>query len=74
MFDYSKLNGKIKEVFDTQELFAKAINVSTTSVNKKLNNKTLFTQTEIAKAMEVLNIEQENVSDYFFNKKVEKTQ
>lgn len=28
MFDYSKLRGKIREVFGTQEEFAKAMNIS----------------------------------------------
>ena len=36
MFDYSKLYGKIKEVFNTQEAFADAMEMSRTAVNARL--------------------------------------
>lgn len=74
MFDYSKLNGKIKEVFDTQEAFAKAMGLSAVSINKRLNNKITFTQLEILKAVKLLNIDFCDVDKYFFTEKVEKTQ
>lgn len=38
-YNYDKLKGRIKEIFDTQENFANAINISSASVNYKLNNK-----------------------------------
>lgn len=38
MFDYSKLKGKIKEVFGTQSAFAKAMGLSGVSLSSKLNN------------------------------------
>ena len=37
-FDFSKLRGKIKEVFGTQEKFAKAMGMSSVSLSAKLNN------------------------------------
>lgn len=71
-YDYSKLNGKIKEVCDTQDIFAKKMGISTTSVNNKLNNKTPFTQNEIDMAIQILNIKPEEIQAYFFTQKVEK--
>ena len=69
-FDYSKLRGKIKEVFKTQEAFAKAMGISTVSLSAKLNNTAAFTQPEINKACELLNIPVEYIAVYFFNAKV----
>ena len=37
VFDYSKLRGKIKEVFGTQAKFAKAMGMSTVTLSAKLN-------------------------------------
>lgn len=72
IYDYSKLNGKIKEVCNTQEVYANKLGLSATSVNNKLNNKTPFTQNEILKSMEILNIIPEELQQYFFTQKVEK--
>lgn len=64
IFNYSKLQGKIKERFNTQSAFAQALGISSTSLSKKLHNKTEFTQSEIKKAGYLLDIEPEL---YFFN-------
>ena len=71
IFNYSKLKGKIREVCSTQENFAKALNKTDTAINNKLNNKSYFTQSEISKAIEVLDIKPEEICEYFFNQKVE---
>jgi transcriptional regulator with XRE-family HTH domain len=65
-FDYSKLRGKIKEVFNTQAAFAKEMGMSKTSLSEKLNNKVEFTQKEIKKAIELLHIPKEEIPMYFF--------
>ncbi len=70
-YNYDKLKGKIKEVFDTQENFANAINISSTSVNYKLNNKKNFTQNEIFNSIKVLKLGKESIQEYFFTRKVE---
>lgn len=70
-YNYDKLNGKIKEVFGTQENFANAIGCSATSINYKLNNKSKFTQDEISKSVSALKILPEEISVYFFTEKVE---
>lgn len=68
--DYRKLKGKIKEVFDTQDAFAKALGLSYTSLNFKINDKRDWTVSEIMKACELLNIQLSDAHLYFFNRKV----
>lgn len=74
MFDYSKLQGKIKEKYETQERFAKLIGVSESTLSLKLNCKTEFKQCEILEACSVLGINLLEVSEYFFTQKVVKSQ
>jgi len=66
MFDYAKLRGKIKEIFDTQAAFAKEMGISNTSLSEKLNNKVEFTQKEIERAIELLQIPKDEIPIYFF--------
>lgn len=67
-FNYSKLRGKIREVFNTQEAFADALEISTTSLSEKLNNKVQFSQKEIEKAVGFLKLDKEEIPAYFFSK------
>lgn len=67
IYDYSKLNGKIVEVFKTKKKYAKAIGLSETSVIHKLNNTIEFKQSEIRKSCEVLNIDTKEIPLYFFS-------
>lgn len=69
-FDYSKLRGKIKEVFGTQSAFAKAMGLSGVTLSAKLNNTVAFTQAEINKACSLLKIPLEFIPVYFFTEKV----
>ena len=64
--DYSKLRGRIKEKFGTEKEFARALNISYATLNKKLNNIYDFSQTEIAKSVRLLMIEDKEISNYFF--------
>ena len=66
MFNYSKLKGKIKEKYDRQDLFADNLGISSVSLSAKLNNKVQFTQQEILRSCELLDIEQDEVHLYFF--------
>ena len=68
--DYKKLKLKIKEVFDTQEAFAQAMEMSYSARSQKLNNATEWKSSEIAKACELLSIPLEEVYLYFFAKKI----
>lgn len=69
-FDYSKLRGKIREVFGTQSKFAKAMGLSSVTLSAKLNNTVAFTQSEINRACELLKIPLEFIPIYFFTEKV----
>jgi len=69
-YDYSKLNGKIKEVFGTQTAFAKAMGMGYVTMSLKLNNKSEWSQDEMEAAMDLLHIPRTSVRTYFFTHKV----
>ena len=46
-YDYSKLRGRIIEKLGTIKNYAKAINLSETSISNKLSNRIAFSQDEI---------------------------
>lgn len=69
-FDYSKLRGQIRENYNTQSDFAKAMGFSSASLSAKLNSKVQFTQNEIITACSLLNIKMTEVAAYFFTSKV----
>ena len=71
---YRKLKGKITEVFELQENFAKALEIDPSSLSAKLNNKSPWKREEIEKSCELLGIPIEEVYLYFFTQKVGKTQ
>lgn len=65
-YDYSKLRGAIKEKYNTQERFAKQLNISKAMLSCKLNNHAQFTQDEIKMATKLLNIPPNEIATYFF--------
>lgn len=67
-WNYAKLRGRIKEIFGTQEAFAKAIGISSASLSQRLNNVLEFTQEEIFNSCEVLKIPLTDMMSYFFTK------
>lgn len=69
-FDFQDLKGRIKSKFERQSDFAKAIGMSPVSLSNKLNNKVPFTQSEMNKICEVLDIDKEFIPIIFFKKKV----
>ena len=71
-FDYRKLRGKIKEVFDTQANFAEAIGLSRTSLNQRLNNILEFSQSEMELSAKVLDFGLDEIPAYFFTQEVQK--
>ena len=56
-YDYSKLRGKIKEVFGRQEDFAFAMSLSPTSLSSKLNNKVEFSQEDMNMSCIIIQIQ-----------------
>lgn len=71
LYDYSKLEGKIKEKFGTNERFAKAVNLSVRSISLKLNAEREWKQSQIERACDVLSIEKTDIPMYFFTLKVQ---
>ena len=65
MGPYKKLKLKIKEVFDTQEEFAKAMNMSRTALNLRLNEGVEWRMSEIVKACELLGIPLKDAFQFF---------
>lgn len=66
MYDYSKLCGKIREIFGTQEAFAYGMGMSTTTLSNKLNNKVQWTQREMKKAVRLIGEPVSKIPAYFF--------
>lgn len=71
--DYKRLKLKIKEIFDTQEAFGEAMNMSKTALNQRLNGKVAWKGEEIAKACDLLGVDLADAYLYFFTPKVQKT-
>jgi len=74
VFSYDKLRGRIRECFKTQEAFAKALGMSRTSLNLRLNNSAEFSQNEIIKAAKLLELNTVDIDRYFFTLEVQKTE
>ncbi|WP_291650876.1 DUF739 family protein [Clostridium sp.] len=70
-FNYNRLRGRIIEKYGTQGRFAKAMGVSERTLSLKLNNKIFFSQDEITKISELLNIVSNEIQVYFFEKEVQ---
>ena len=73
-FNYSKLRGKIKEVYGTQDKFAKALGIGRVSLSQRLNNILDFSQAEIHISCNILGIKKEEIPLYFFTLKVQKNE
>lgn len=71
MYDYRKLLGRVVEVCGTQYNFAKAMNLSERTISLKMSGKVDFKQSEIDKACEILCIEKDDITDYFFTQNVQ---
>lgn len=65
-YNYSKLKGKIRERYNTQEAFASALGIGTSTLNLKLNNRAEWTQAEMSNALRLLGESLEHVDSYFF--------
>ncbi|MGF3075695.1 DUF739 family protein [Facklamia sp. P12945] len=73
LFDYSKLKGRIKEKFNTYKNLTPLIDMSESTLSRKLNGKGYFDSQEIIDLSEALSIPDEERDQYFFNVKVRKT-
>ena len=68
LFDYSKLKGRIKEKCGSQKSFAELLEISEASLTAKLNCDSYFSQGEIAKSCEILDILPDRIFLYFFRR------
>ena len=71
-FDYSKLTGRIVEKCKTKGNFAEKMGITDTTISAKLNGKSQFSQTEIIKAADILDIPSSEIPIYFFTPEVQK--
>lgn len=67
VMDYSKLRGRIKECGYTQKSLAGAIGTSEGQFCQKLTGKYPFTQTEIDKICDALEISVSEIGSFFFS-------
>lgn len=65
--NYSKLRGKIKEIYGIQDAFAAAIGMDRSTLSLKLNGKSDWTREEIVKSCHALYIPLSKVPAYFFD-------
>lgn len=70
-YEYKWLNGKIIEVCGTQAIFAEKMGLSERTISLKLNNKVSWKQAEIQKALEILDLTDDDIQTYFFTLKVQ---
>lgn len=70
-FDYSKLRGKIVEIFGTQSCFAVAMGWSERTLSLKLNGLRTWKQPDICKAVKLLRLTDGDIPVYFFTTEVQ---
>ena len=68
-YDFSRVRGKIREVYGSEKAFANAIGFDRCTLSSKLNGKSEWRRDEIEKACLLLFIPIEKVSEYFFCRK-----
>ena len=66
MVDYSKLYGKIREVYGTQDAFSDAMQMSRSALSLRLTGKVEWKTSEIIKACDLLGIPLKEAHLYFF--------
>lgn len=69
--DFSKLSGKIVEKYGTQYNFAIALGLSERSLSLKLNNKVGWRDEEMERAIDLLDLDLNDIPAYFFTKLVQ---
>jgi len=74
MYDTSKLHGRIIEKFGSQKAFAESINGSAGFVSQYIKGHVSLSQDTIDKWADALDIPVEDISVFFFTKKVHETE
>lgn len=65
-YDYAKLKGRIVEKVGTQRRFADLLGISEHTLSCKLNNRAAWTQSEIDRSCELLQLPPDSIVAYFF--------
>ena len=73
-FDYSKLRGRIREVYGKYENLVPKISMSEATLSRKLNGKSYFDSQEILELSDALEIPDEERDIYFFKVEVQKSE
>ncbi len=73
-YDYSKLQGKIREIFKTQDRFAEKLGMARTVLYSRLNGSTEWKQSEMEKTMLLFGEPLTSIGSYFFVCKVRETE
>ena len=68
-FTYNKLRGRIVEICGTQAEFSRRVGQSEQIISAKLAGNSAFTQDNIISWCNVLNIDQNDIGNYFFAQK-----
>lgn len=64
--NYNKLRGRIVEIYGSQKMFSKEINLSEQSITAKLNGRSDFSKDDILKWSDALRLSSEEIGAYFF--------
>lgn len=70
-FDYSKLRGRIIEKYGSQSAFAKEMKWSEQTLSRKITGKIPWKQTDICVAINLLDIPESDIQEYFFTTEVQ---
>lgn len=70
-FNYSKLKGRIVEIFGSQTKFAKAMKMSERTLSFKISGKVSWKQREIVEAISLLGLNKDDIQEYFFTIEVQ---
>ena len=70
IFNHSKLRGRIKEKLGSEKKFSELLGLSANTITLKLNGERYFTQPEIKKITDSLEISPEEIPSYFFTQEV----
>lgn len=70
LLDYDKLKGRIIEKYGSRRSYAKALGIPESTLSKKLNGKSPFSQEEILTHCKFLDVSIDKIPLYFFTVKV----
>ena len=65
-YNYSKLRGRIVEKYGTATAFAEALGTHKSQISAKLTNKIDITKSDIMEWSELLDINRNEIGEYFF--------